>query len=81
MLLRCESLEPPMSQLGQNPTPPPARVCLLPPSADVSASAATAIFDHPNRASRKNPKTPKRSLPRDGKSRLNLPRGIGAPML
>jgi hypothetical protein len=36
MLLRCERLEPSMSQLGQTLTPPSEPECLRPPGADMS---------------------------------------------
>jgi hypothetical protein len=43
MLLRCESLEPPMSQLGQILTPRSAPACLLPPNADIAMFAGRAV--------------------------------------
>ena len=40
MLVRCESLEPPMSQMGQNPNPPFGALCQLPPAADSRPNGA-----------------------------------------
>ena len=42
MLVRCESLEPPMSQMGQNPNPPFGALCQLPPAADIRPNGAYA---------------------------------------
>jgi hypothetical protein len=48
MLVRCESLEPPMSQMGQNENSPISGLCrLLPPAPDIgfaNASAAVCQF-------------------------------------
>ena len=50
MLLRCESLEPPMSQSGQKRPLPLGAARPLPPSADMSARSACESRTQPAHA-------------------------------
>ena len=63
MPLRCESLEPPMSQMGQNPKIFLGALCLHPPGADMmrrvvrcSSSATLLSSLHPTRNETTNQK-------------------------